>query len=183
MVLLVADARAQWAELDRRIAAFDAAFIRSVKDNEDARRLTTIPTFGAILASARLSPPSESFDRGRDRSAWLGVVARQFTTGGKPKRLGVSKRGDSHLRRQLIHGAPRCLASPNATRRSAGGRKPCLDAPITMSPLSPSPTSWPGSPGRRCGAARALTPRGCPRRCKGSADRSRIRPPQVFARG
>jgi len=98
MVLLVADARAQWAELDRRIAAFDAEFIRSVKDNEDARRLTTIPTFGAIVASALVAAVgrAESFDRGRDRSAWLGIVPRQVTTGGKPKRLGVSKRGDSH---------------------------------------------------------------------------------------
>jgi transposase len=57
MVLLVADARAQWAELDRRIAAFDAEFIRSVRDNEDARRLITIPGFGALVASL-LSPRS-----------------------------------------------------------------------------------------------------------------------------
>ena len=83
MVLLVADARAQWAELDRRIAAFDAEFIRSVKDNEDARRLTTIPGFGAIVASALVAAVgrAESFDRGRDLSAWLGIVPRQFTTG------------------------------------------------------------------------------------------------------
>src|ERR1700720_525823 len=43
MIVLVADARAQWAELDRRISAFDAEFIRWVKENEEARRLTTIP--------------------------------------------------------------------------------------------------------------------------------------------
>jgi transposase len=52
MTLLVADARAQWGELDRRIAAVDAEFVRCVKDDEDARRLTTIPGFGAILSSA-----------------------------------------------------------------------------------------------------------------------------------
>ena len=52
MIVLVADARAQWAELDRRIAAFDAEFVRWVKENEEARRLTTIPGVGAIVASA-----------------------------------------------------------------------------------------------------------------------------------
>jgi transposase len=52
MKLLVADARAQWVELDRRISAFDAEFVCWAKENEDARRLTTIPGFGAIVASA-----------------------------------------------------------------------------------------------------------------------------------
>ena len=59
MVLLIADARAQWAELDRRIAAFDAEFVRWAKENEDARRLITIPGIGATIASALL-PPSAS---------------------------------------------------------------------------------------------------------------------------
>jgi hypothetical protein len=53
MVLLVEDARAQWAKPDRRIAAFDAEFVRCTKENEEARRLTTIPGFGPIVASAR----------------------------------------------------------------------------------------------------------------------------------
>jgi transposase len=52
MVLLVADARAQWAALDRRIAAFDAEFVGWVKEKEDGRRLATIPGLGAIVASA-----------------------------------------------------------------------------------------------------------------------------------
>ena len=111
MSLLVADARAQWAELDQRIAAFDAEFVGWAKENEDARRLTTIPGFGAIVASALVAAVgrAESFDRGRDLSAWLGIIPRQFTTGGKPKLLGISKRGNSYLRRQLIHGARAAL--------------------------------------------------------------------------
>ena len=111
MVLLVADARAQWAELDRRIAAFDAEFVRSVKENEEARRLTTIPGIGAIVASALVAAvgQAESFERGRDLAAWLDLVPRQFTTGGKPKLLGISKRGNKYLRRQLIHGARAAL--------------------------------------------------------------------------
>ena len=107
MIVLVADARKQWAEIDRRISAFDAEFVRWVKDNEEARRLTTIPGIGAIVASDLVAAvgQAESFDRGRDLAAWLGVVPRQFTTGGKPKLLGISKRGNKYLRRQLIHGA------------------------------------------------------------------------------
>ena len=111
IALLVADARAQWAELDRRIAAFDAEFVRWAKENEEARRLTTIPGFGAIVASALVAAVghAESFDRGRDLAAWLGLVPRQFTTGGKPKLLGISKRGNTYLRTQLIHGARAAL--------------------------------------------------------------------------
>jgi transposase len=111
MVLLVEDTRAQWVELDRRIAAFDAEFIRWAKENEEARRLTTIPGFGAIVASAFVAAVgrAESFDHGRDLAAWLGLVPRQFTTGGKTKLLGISKRGNKYLRKQLIHGARAAL--------------------------------------------------------------------------
>jgi transposase len=111
IALLVTDARTQWAELDRRISAFDAEFVRWVKENEEARRLTTIPGIGAIVASALVAAVgrAESFDRGRDLAAWLGLVPRQFTTGGKPKLLGISKRGNKYLRRQLIHGARAAL--------------------------------------------------------------------------
>ena len=111
MIVLVADARAQWAELDRRISAFDAEFVRWVKENEEARRLTTIPGVGPIVASGLVAAigRAESFDRGRDLAAWLGLVPRQFTTGGKPKLLGISKRGNKYLRRQLIHGARAAL--------------------------------------------------------------------------
>jgi transposase len=110
MILLVEDARTQWAAIDRRIAAFDAEFIRWAKENEDARRLATIPGVGAIIASALVAAvgQAESFDRGRDLAAWLGLVPRQFT-GGKPKLLGISKRGNRYLRRQLIHGARAAL--------------------------------------------------------------------------
>jgi transposase len=73
--------------------------------------LTTIPGFGAIVASALVAAVgrAKAFDRSRDLSAWLGIVPRQFTTGGKPKLLGISKRGNTYLRKQLIHGARAAL--------------------------------------------------------------------------
>ncbi|MDR3436356.1 IS110 family transposase [Telmatospirillum sp.] len=111
MLMLIADARAQWAELDRRIAAFDAEFIRWTKENEDARRLVTIPGVGPIIASALIAAigKGETFEHGRDLAAWLGLVPRQFTTGGRPKLLGISKRGNKYIRKQLIHGARAAL--------------------------------------------------------------------------
>src|SRR5208282_508345 len=67
MILLVADARTQWAEIDRRIAAFDTELVRWAKENDEARRLITIPGFGAIVASALVAAVghAESFDSGR----------------------------------------------------------------------------------------------------------------------
>jgi transposase len=111
MIMLVTDACTQWAELDRRIAAFDAEFVRWTKESEDARRLATIPGIGATISSALIAAigKGETFERGRDLAAWLGLVPRQFTTGGKTKLLGISKRGNKYLRKLLIHGARAAL--------------------------------------------------------------------------
>jgi len=111
MRLLIADGRAQWQELDRRIAVFDAEFEAFMKENEDAKRLATIPGIGVMIASALIAAigKAESFEHGRDLSAWLGLVPRQSTTGGKPKLFGISKRGNKYLRKLLIHGARAAL--------------------------------------------------------------------------
>lgn len=108
---LVADMRTQWRELDRRIAAFDAEFVSWARENEDARRLASIPGVGVMIATALIASVgrAESFARGRDLAAWLGLVPRQSTTGGKPRLLGISKRGNKYLRKLLIHGARAAL--------------------------------------------------------------------------
>jgi transposase len=111
MIMLVSDARAQWAELDRRITAFDVEFVSWTKENEDARRLVTIPGVGPTIALALIAAigKAETFERGRDLATWLGLVPRQFTTGGKLKLLGISKSGNKYLRKLLIHGARAAL--------------------------------------------------------------------------
>ena len=69
--------------------------------------------------------------------------------------FGISKRGNKYLRKLLIHGArAACHTSPSATRRSADGPGICSPACTRMSPSWPWPTSWRGSPGRCCGAAK-----------------------------
>jgi transposase len=92
MRMLIADMRAQWLDLDRRIAAFEAEFTSFAKENEDARRLTTIPGVGVMIASALIAAigKAETFEHGRDLAAWLGLVPRQSTTGGKPRLMGTA---------------------------------------------------------------------------------------------
>ena len=109
--LLVEDQRAEWRELDRRIEAFDEEFAAEARTDEAARLLTTIPGIGPLNATALVAAVgrAETFGRGRDLAAWLGLVPRQMTTGGKPKLLGISKRGNVYLRKMLIHGARAAL--------------------------------------------------------------------------
>ena len=105
--VLVEDMRAQWAELDRRIGAFDEEFAANARIDETARRLASVPGIGPINATALVAAvgTATAFARARDMAAWLGLVPRQATTGGRPKLLGITKRGSRYLRKNLIHGA------------------------------------------------------------------------------
>ena len=104
---LVIDMRAEWQDLDRRIAALNAEFVELARSDAAARRLITIPGLGVLNATALVAAVGDAsaFRRGRDLSAWLGLVPKQQTTGGKPKLLGISKRGNKYLRMLFIHGA------------------------------------------------------------------------------
>ncbi len=92
--------------LVRQIAGPEKTRCRAVLEDADARWLMTIPGVGPITAMAvqAFAPPMESFRRGRDFSAWLGLVPRQHTTGGKPRLGRISKMGQRDLRRLLITG-------------------------------------------------------------------------------
>jgi transposase len=104
---LIEDMQSEWAALDRRIEAFDREFSSQLRTNEAARRLATIPGIGVLNATALVAAVGDArtFARGRDLAAWLGLVPRQATTGGKPRLLSISKRGNRYLRKLLIHGA------------------------------------------------------------------------------
>jgi transposase len=130
---LIEDLRSEWRALDERIAAFDAEFVRMAREDEAARRLTTIPGIGTINATALAAAVGDArtFRRGRDMAAWLGLVPRQMTTGGKPRLLGISKRGNRYLRKNLIHGARAVLPLPGRSRdasRPMGTRAAGADA-------------------------------------------------------
>jgi transposase len=104
---LMADMRRQWFALDERIAGLDAEFAACAQAHEEARRLCSIPGIGALNATALVAAigDARTFAKGRDLAAWLGLVPRQATTGGRPKLLGITKRGSKYLRKMLIQGA------------------------------------------------------------------------------
>ena len=97
----------QIAELDRKIAERNKELHAAARQDEEAVRAMTVPGVGPIsaLAIQALAPPLASFRRGRDFSAWLGLVPRQHTTAGKPRLGKISKMGQRDLRRLLVVGA------------------------------------------------------------------------------
>lgn len=111
MRTLLADQMAEVRELERRIADLDQEIATLARDEESARRLMEIPGIGPLTATAIIAAigDASSFASGRDLAAWLGLVPRQVTTGGKPRLLGITKRGNKYLRRLLVHGARSAL--------------------------------------------------------------------------
>ena len=97
----------QIAGLDAKINELEKDIRVRARQDEEAKRLMTIPGIGPITAMAiqAFAPPMESFRRGRDFAAWLGLVPRQHSTGGKPRLGKISKMGQRDLRRLLITGA------------------------------------------------------------------------------
>jgi transposase len=119
---LVAEVRAEWRDLDRRIEALNGEFVALAKTDEAARRLVSIPGIGVLNATALVAAIGDgaAFRRGRDLAAWLGLVPRQHTTGGKPRLLGISKRGNTYLRMLFIHGARAAMPSLSQSETPLG---------------------------------------------------------------
>jgi transposase len=94
-------------ELDRQVRELEVQIQLWHRQDEASRKLAKIPGIGPITASALVASigDAKSFENGRQLAAWLGLVPRQHSSGGKPTLLGISKRGDSYLRTLLIHGA------------------------------------------------------------------------------
>jgi transposase len=113
MVALIEEMRLEWRELDRRIGAFDDEFAAHARSDEAARWLATIPGIGVLNATALVAAigTGASFTRARDVAAWLGLVPRQITTGGRPRLVGITKRGNKYLRKLLVHGARAAMLS------------------------------------------------------------------------
>src|ERR687886_706955 len=93
------------AELDRRLA-------EATRDGPACERLAAVPGIGPVIATALVAAVGDAttFTSGRHLAAWLGLVPRQRSSGGKERLLGLSKRGDGYLRRQLMHGARALVA-------------------------------------------------------------------------
>ena len=96
----------EMVHLDERIKLLENKLEIVCKENENCQRLLTIPGVGLLSATAMVAAIGDIsvFKNGRELAAWLGLVPRQHSTGGKPTLLGISKRGDTYLRTLLIHG-------------------------------------------------------------------------------
>lgn len=94
-------------ELDRQVGELEVQIQSWHRGNEASTKLAQIPGIGPISASALVASigDARSFENGRQLAAWLGLVPRQHSSGGKQVLLGISKRGDTYLRMLLIHGA------------------------------------------------------------------------------
>lgn len=107
MRLLVAQLREHWAAIDAQISEYTREITIAARQSDDCQRLISIPGVGPLSATALVAAVGDArmFSKGRELSAWLGLVPRQRTTGGKPTLLGIGKTGNSYVRRLLIHGA------------------------------------------------------------------------------
>lgn len=99
--------RANLDTLQSQIEQIDEAVVKVAGEDEACRRLMTIPGVGSITATAVVAAIANGveFSKGRAFATWLGLVPGQYSTGGKEKLLGISKRGNSYLRRLFVHGA------------------------------------------------------------------------------
>ena len=104
---LLLELKHEWDELERRIEEASAELQRIAKQDDACSRLMEIPGIGPLVSTALVASVGNAitFRKGRDLAAWLGLVPRQHSTGGRPKLLGISKRGNEYLRRMLLHGA------------------------------------------------------------------------------
>jgi len=97
----------EFGALEKRLAYYTAKIEAIGAAHPVCQRLMTIPGIGPLTATALVAAVSNAsaFKNGRQCAAWIGLVPRQHSTGGKPRLLGISKRGDVYLRTLFIHGA------------------------------------------------------------------------------
>jgi transposase len=94
-------------ELDRQVSELEQQILQWHKSNDQSRKWEKVPGIGPITASALVATigDAKAFQHGRQLAAWLGLVPRQHSAGGKTRLHGISKRGDVYWRTLLIHGA------------------------------------------------------------------------------
>jgi transposase len=104
IVVLLSQLTIELDQLTERIGKMDALIERVSKENDACRRLTSIPGVGPVTATALVAAVGNgsAFRKGRDLAAWVGMVPREHSTGGKQKLLGISKKGNSYLRRLFV---------------------------------------------------------------------------------
>lgn len=127
---LLTDLYQDFERLNERIKTVTNQIEAACAKDEVAKRLMTIPGIGPLGASAIIAAVGDGrqFKKARDMSAWLGLVPKQHSTGGKQTLLGISKRGNAYIRKLLIHGARSCVLHLNRERDRLGAWLDRLEA-------------------------------------------------------
>jgi transposase len=110
-------------ELDRQVEELEDQIKIWHRENADSQRLEGVPGIGPLTATALVASigNASAFENARQLAAWLGLVPRQDSSGGKERLLGISKRGDVYLRTLLIHGARSVLVRVKSRADQAEG--------------------------------------------------------------
>jgi transposase len=97
----------EWKTVEQQIKGLSDELQRIADSDAGCTRIQQIPGIGPVVATAIVAAIGNgaAFRKGREFSAWLGIVPKQHSTGGKARLLGISKRGNTYLRKILIHGA------------------------------------------------------------------------------
>ena len=106
-IAIFAQLHEQFKQLDTQVAYYDDQITQAVKSDPLCKQIMAIEGVGPMSATATIATigDANTFKRGREVAAWLGLVPRQHSSGNKQRILGISKRGDGYLRKLLIHGA------------------------------------------------------------------------------
>ena len=114
MARIVSDLAGDWRQLDDRIETVTDEIETLAKNDDSCRRVMTVPGIGPIISSAMVAAigNGSAFSRGRDYSAWLGLVPKQMSTGDRTILGRISKRGNSYLRMLFIQAARVILVRP-----------------------------------------------------------------------
>jgi transposase len=104
---LLAQIWQEWKQLELDIESITGEIERISNEDEACKRLRQVPGIGPLVSTAMVAAVGNgaAFRKGREFAAWLGLVPRQYSTGGKTRLYGISKRGNIYLRRMFIHGA------------------------------------------------------------------------------
>lgn len=120
----------EWLATDCAVKTLTRDLERLAREDAACRRLMTVPGVGPLVATAMIAAVADgsAFGRGRDFAAWLGLVPRQMSTGGKTRLGRITKRGNTYLRRLFIHGARSFRLNGDRARHRIGIWLDDLDA-------------------------------------------------------
>jgi transposase len=120
----------EWKDLELQIEEMNDEVERIASSDAACMRLRQIPGIGPLVATAIIAAIGNgaAFHKGREFAAWLGIVPRQYSTGGKARLYGISKRGNNYLRKILIHGARAVVLRSKRDRIAISGWMTALEA-------------------------------------------------------